>query len=511
MEKKKPVVLIIADGFGLRTAEFGNAVTQGKTPNYDYWTDNYERSVLVASGEAVGLVEGQMGNSEVGHLTLGGGRVIYQDILKINKAIENGAFENHEYLQAAITKAKKTGCQIHLFGLLGPAGVHSHTDHLMFLMKILSEHGVVPVVHIITDGRDTPTDSGLGFVKEVVAQAEKYPADIADVVGRYYAMDRDKRWDRNEKAYRAYTLREGKTAANAIKAVENSYAEGVTDEFVLPTILQPEKDLAVHNGDVLLFFNFRADRMRQIVSAFVRPEFNEFKTNLDVSTLDVISMTRYEKDLDTKVLFPKDNVHNPLAEILSKHGLKQFHTAETEKYAHVTYFFNGGREEPFEGEERAMIPSPKVATYDLQPEMSAAEVLDTVLNRLDEKDDDFILVNFANPDMVGHSGILEAGIKAVEVTDDYAGQIVKKVLEKGGVAMFTADHGNSEMMTNPLTKAPHTYHTVNPVAFFLIGEKPDSYGLFPYGSLKDVAPTILELLGIEKPAEMTGTSLIRYE
>lgn len=510
MKKNKPVVLIIADGLGLRTTRFGNAVLIGNTPNYDYWTENYERSILDASGEAVGLVEGQMGNSEVGHLTLGAGRVVYQDILKINKAIENGKFQTHPLLLEALEKAKKNGKKVHLLGLLGPAGVHSHTNHLLEFIKTINDNEITPVVHIITDGRDTPTDSGLGFVKEVEEFIQEHPADIATVIGRYYAMDRDKRWDRNEKAYRAFTLREGRPAASASAAVEASYKDGVTDEFILPAIVNQDKDLAIAEGDLLIFFNFRADRMRQIVAAFMDPNFDHYELTVPVETLDVLTMTRYDKDLHTKVLYPKDNVTNPIAEVISNNGLRQFHTAETEKYAHVTYFFNGGREEPFEGEERGLVASPKVATYDLQPEMSAREVCDLVLNRLDEGVDDFILVNFANPDMVGHTGILEAAIKAVETADQMAGEIVKKVHEKGGVALFTADHGNSERMINPITKAPHTYHTISPVAFFVLGEKTDSYDLLPRGTLADVSPTILELLGLEKPAEMTGKSLIRH-
>lgn len=503
----KPVMLIILDGWGIRQMEHGNAVVQGNTPNYDTWLKALERSVVDASGEAVGLVADQMGNSEVGHLNLGAGRIVYQDITRIDKAIKDGELANHQTLVNTLTSLKQRGGKAHLVGLLGPGGVHSHDRHLYALIDICKQHAVNPVIHVITDGRDTPPNSGLDFFRSLEAKIQQAGVGrIATVSGRYYAMDRDKRWERTKRTYDAMVYRQGEQAASAVDAIRRSYAENVTDEFINPTVIGDDDSLRVQSGDAIIFYNFRADRMRQIVSAFAIKGHEGLSESDFVDDLDLITFTVYEDDYPVKVLFPKDFLVNTLGEVLSKQNLKQYHSAETEKYPHVTFFFNGRREESFPGEDRRIIPSPKVATYDLKPEMSAYELTDATLARLREHDDDFILINFANPDMVGHTGSLEAAIKAVEVVDECAGRLVEAVRAKGGVAIVTADHGNCERMVEEATGEPHTYHTTNPVSLFVIGG--GYYRLFPRGILADVAPTVLHLLGIPQPEEMTGRSLI---
>ena len=504
----KPVMLIILDGWGIREMESGNAVILGDTPNYDHWMRTRERAIVHTSGEYVGLVPDQMGNSEVGHLNLGAGRVVYQDITRIDLAIKDGSLGKNDHLLNTIRNVKRNNKTLHLIGLLGPGGVHSHQSHLDALLEIAKWEGVNPVIHVITDGRDTPTTSGIGFLAELQAKIDELGTGrIATVSGRYYAMDRDKRWNRTQKAYDAMVNRTGNTASTAQEAIQQSYDENVTDEFILPTIIGGDDSLKVEAGDGLIFYNFRADRMRQIVQAFAGVDFDGASHFTPVDDVDIITFTEYIEDLPVTVLFPVEHPKNTLAEWLSKHNRTQYHSAETEKYPHVTFFFNGRNEEAWPGEDRRIVPSPKVATYDLQPEMSAPELTKATLERLQTHDDDFLLINFANPDMVGHTGSLEAAIKAVECVDDCAGQLVSKVLEKGGVAIVTADHGNCERMVDLATGEPHTYHTVGPVSLFVIGG--GYYELYTHGKLADVAPTVLDLLGLEKPNEMTGRSLIK--
>ncbi len=510
-KKYKPVALFILDGWGLRGKEQGNAILLGNTPNFDRWTRELERSVLDASGEAVGLPDGQMGNSEVGHLNLGAGRVVYQDFTRINLAIRDKSFFENEALVTAVNKVKANGGKLHVIGLFGEGGVHSHSNHMYAIMDLANENGVEPIVHVITDGRDTPPESGLHFAQTLEAYLANNPGVAASVCGRYYTMDRDKRWPRIRLGYDVMALHqgvEGRTAVSVSEALKASYAEGVTDEFVNAVALDVgDRDVTVQPGDCLVFFNFRADRMRQIVTAFMFPEFDGFERDF-IPDVDIITMTSYQDTFTAPVMFPDVNIANPIAEVLSNLGLKQFHAAETEKYPHVTFFFNGGREEMFPGEERYLEPSPKVATYDLQPEMSAYPLTEAVLKRIQEQDDDFILVNFANPDMVGHTGVLEAAIKAVETVDECAGRLVDAVVAKGGVALVTADHGNCDRMIDHFTGEPHTYHTTQPVTLITIGC--DGYvNMTPRGILADVAPTVLDLMGVQPPPEMTGRGLIQ--
>ena len=508
MKAQRPVALIILDGWGIREIETANAVVLGHTPNYDRWTDTLERSVLDASGEAVGLPQGQMGNSEVGHMNLGAGRIIYQDLTRINQAIRDGSFFENEVLVTALDKVQGKG-KLHLVGLFGEGGVHSHSDHMYALLQLAKRKKIEPILHLITDGRDTPPQSAVSFAKKLEASLKENPALVASVCGRYYAMDRDRRWDRAQKAYRLLTLHqgeEGRTAATTSEALEASYADGLSDEFVLPVALDVGKrKVTVEPGDCLIFYNFRADRIRQIVQAFISSRFDGFVREL-IPDVDTLSMTAYSDQFTASVMFPEAEIDSPLVEVLSQAGCQQFHIAETEKYPHVTYFFNCGREQPFEGEARYLEPSPKIATYDLQPEMSAYPLTEVILDRLRKQADDFILINFANPDMVAHTGVLDAAIKAVEAVDKCAGRVVEAVNAKGGVAIVTADHGNCECMIDEATGEPHTYHTTQPVPLFIIGE--GDCTLRPGGILADVAPTVLELMGIPKSPEMTGQSLI---
>lgn len=515
MNSYRPVALIILDGWGIREMEHGNAVVQGNTPNYDRWLRTVERVVVDASGEAVGLPDGQMGNSEVGHLNLGAGRIVYQDLTRINLAIDRGEFFANQVLLDTLNGVKKRGGKLHLIGLFGDGGVHSHSKHLYALLEAAEAQGIRPIIHIITDGRDTPPESALGFARELEKYlAENHPGVIASVCGRYYTMDRDKRWARTEMGYDAIALHQGyresdgseRVAASLSAAIESSYRDNVTDEFILPAAIETGGlDVSVTPGDALIFYNFRADRMRQIVAMFTQPDHEGFP-HAFIPNLDVVTMTSYDPAFPVKVLYPDVDINNPLAEVLSETGLRQFHAAETEKYAHVTYFFNGGRETPFGGEERHLEPSPKVATYDLQPEMSARPLVEAVIKRVKEQDDDFILVNFANPDMVGHTGVLSAAIKAVETVDECAGRLVAAITDKGGVALVTADHGNCERMIDEPTGEPHTYHTTQPVSLFIIGDR--YFNVRPRGILADVSPTILDLMGLPQPPEMTGRSLL---
>ncbi len=510
MKPYKPVALIILDGWGIRCKEDGNAVALGHTPNYDRWMRTLERSIVDASGEAVGLPDGQMGNSEVGHLNLGAGRIVYQDLTRINLAIREGEFFQNETLVTAIDQVKASGGKLHVIGLFGEGGVHSHSDHMVAILKMAAQEGVDPILHLITDGRDTPPESALRFARPLSEFLQDNPTTVASVTGRYYTMDRDRRWERTEKGYKVIALHEGedaRTAGSVAEALQAAYDEGTTDEFILPVALDVgDKNVKVEPGDCLVFYNFRADRMRQIVRTFMFSDFDGFQRDF-IEDVNIITMTAYEDEFTAPVIFSEQEIVNTLAEVLSNLGLQQFHAAETEKYAHVTYFFNGGAEQIFPGESRHLEPSPKVPTYDLQPEMSAYLLTDAVIKRIVEQDDDFILVNYANPDMVGHTGVLDAAIKAVEAVDDCAGRLVEALNAKGGVAIITADHGNCERMVDHQTGEPHTYHTTQPVSLFVIGA--DGYvNMKPRGKLADVSPTILDLMGIDQPPEMTGVSLI---
>lgn len=508
MNERKPVALIILDGWGIREMAHGNAVVQAQTPNYDRWLRTYERSILEASGEAVGLPAGQMGNSEVGHLNLGAGRIVYQDITRIDKAIRDGEFSQNGAFRAALTRAKEKGGKVHLIGLLGSGGVHSHSRHLYALLDLCHAEKVTPIIHIITDGRDTPPRSGLGFLQELEAYLAERSGIIATVSGRYYTMDRDKRWPRTQVGYDLIVRHEGvegNTAVSAQAAIQQAYDQDITDEFIKPIAIETDADVTVADGDSLIFYNFRADRMRQLVSALSLPDFNGFE-RVPFDDLHIVTMTRYEAHYPVQVAFPEVNLVNTLSQVVSEAGLNQFHAAETEKYAHVTYFFNGGDEQQYTGEERLLVQSPPVATYDLQPEMSAPELAAKAAERIASGIDHFILVNFANPDMVGHTGNLEAAIKAVEAVDSCAAQLVEAILARDGVALVTADHGNAERMVDEKTGNPHTYHTTQPVSFIAIGRQ--YIGLRPSGILADVAPTVLDLLNLPQPDEMTGQSLL---
>ena len=507
---RKPVMLIILDGWGIRSTEHGNAIAQAHTPNFDRWLQTCERTIVHSSGEHVGLVPGQMGNSEVGHLNLGAGRIVYQDISRITNAIAEGTLADNAILQDALDYLRRSGKKLHLIGLLGSGGVHSHSDHLYALMDIAKVKGINPVLHLITDGRDTPTRNGIEFCRDVMA---KIIADdngrVATVSGRYYAMDRDQRWDRTKLAYDAMAFRVSEqNATDALTAIQQSYDSGATDEFIVPTVIGSDDSLKVDAGDMLLSYNFRADRMRQLAQAFVKRDFDGAEHFHSIADLQLITITEYMQGLTEKVLFPVELLRDTLAETISNAGKTQYHSAETEKYPHVTFFFNGRNERPFPGETRKIVPSPHVATYDLQPEMSANELLEETLKRLRETYDDFMLVNFANPDMVGHTGSLPAAITAVETVDACAGELVDAVVKSGGVAIVTADHGNCERMIDEVTGEPHTYHTVGPVSLFVIDDK-FYYDLRCWGRLADVAPTVLDLMGIAAPKEMTGESLIR--
>lgn len=505
---KKPIMLVIMDGWGIREMEEGNATLQAHTPNYDGWYRNLERTIVDASEQAVGLTQGQMGNSEVGHLNLGAGRVVYQDISRVYNAIEDDSLKNLEGIQTALERTKKGG-KLHLIGLVSDGGVHSHIDHLKALLDISREADISPVIHVITDGRDTPTQSGIAFVRQIEGYiSENDCGTIASVSGRYYTMDRDKRWERTNMGYQTMVNHQAENSAeSATEAIQASYDNGVTDEFILPIAIGDADGKTIKPGDSIIFYNFRADRMRQILQMFTLPENISGVDYETVDDLFITTVTNYMNELPVDVLFRKDNLEDTLAETLSKAGKQQYHTAETEKYPHVTFFFNGGRETPFDGETHKVIQSPRdVATYDEKPEMSAYELTETTLKRIQEEDDDFILINFANPDMVGHTGSLSAAIKAVETVDECAGKLVEAVQAKGGVAIVTADHGNCERMVELSTGDAHTYHTTDPVSLFVIGN--GYYALSPRGKLADVAPTILDLLELEQPTEMTGISLV---
>ena len=492
------LLLAILDGWGYRKEKYGNAIAYAHTPNMDSFMEKYPFTILQAGGAAVGLPEGQMGNSEVGHINIGAGRIVYQDSLRILKAIEDGSFFENDVLKKAMEKAKKTN--LHLIGLIGSGGVHALPEHLFALLKMAKENGVINVnIHCFTDGRDTPPKSALEHVKQIQRKIDEIGVGgITSIVGRYYAMDRDKRWERTKKAYEMLTQGKGRKAENAGEAIKKAYEKGETDEFILPTLI---KNVKIKDGDVVIFFNFRPDRARQLTQSFVDGNFKKFERKK--LNLHFVTLTRYMDGLDVEIAFDKVVLSSTFGEVISKHGMKQLRIAETEKYAHVTFFFNGGREKPFDGEERCLIPSPKIATYDLKPEMSAYEVTKEVIKRIESKKYDVIVLNYANPDMVGHTGIWEAAVKAVEVVDECIVKVVNAVLKQNGMTIITADHGNAEEMLEDGN--PKTAHTTNPVPFILIGEEVE----LREGNLGDIAPTMLELLSIEKPKEMTGKSLIK--
>lgn len=509
MSKKKPVLLMILDGWGLRDSEDYNAIKLASTPNMDKLLHEWPNCRLEASGEAVGLPYGQMGNSEVGHLNIGAGRIVYQDLTRISKAIREGSFFQNQILLAAMTKAKEKDSALHLMGLLSDGGVHSHIEHLFALLQMAKNQGLEKVyVHTLLDGRDTLPQSGLGFIKELEDKIKEIGVgEIATVSGRYYAMDRDNRWERVEKAYKALALRDGQTALNAQQGVAASYENGVTDEFVVPFCVQSSSCTGINSDDAFIFFNFRSDRAREITRSIALKDFTFFARDEKRLPEDFVCMTEYDSTFNLPLAFAPDDITNTLGEVIAQNGLRQLRIAETEKYAHVTFFFNGGVEIPNVNEDRVLIPSPKVATYDLQPEMSAYLVTQKVLELIDEDRYDVIIMNYANSDMVGHTGILEAAEKAVATVDSCMGKVVAGILAKEGVLCITADHGNAEQMREEGSTQPHTAHTSNKVPFLLIGERYRNSSLHD-GILADIAPTLLELLGLKKPGEMTGDSLI---
>ena len=509
---KKPVVLMILDGYGLSDDPEGNAIYMANTPVVDRLKKEYPFVKGYASGLAVGLPDGQMGNSEVGHLNMGAGRVVYQDLTRITKSIEDGDFFEKKELLDAIDNCLKNGTDLHVYGLLSDGGVHSDNHHMYAVLDLCKRKGLDRVyIHCFMDGRDTSPTSGIGYVKELLEQTEKFETGkIATITGRYYAMDRDNRWERVERAYNALTKGEGIKESCPVKAMENSYAKEVTDEFIEPTVIVKENGeptAVIKDGDSVIFINFRPDRAREISRTFCCDDFDGFARGERIKT-EYVCFTEYDVTIpNKKVVFKEEEIVNTLGEYLASKGLKQARIAETEKYAHVTFFFNGGVEKPNEGEDRFLIPSPKVATYDLQPEMSAPEVCETLIKVIKEGKHDVIIINFANPDMVGHTGIIPAVVKAIETIDECVGKVVDVIKEEDAVMFLCADHGNAEMNINHETKEPWTAHTTNPVPFILING-PEGVGLKEGGRLCDIAPTLLELLEIEQPKEMTGESLL---
>jgi 2,3-bisphosphoglycerate-independent phosphoglycerate mutase len=508
----KPVMLVILDGWGISQDQEGNAITLARKPFYNQLMEKYPHCVLEASGEEVGLPAGQMGNSEVGHLNIGAGRIVYQELTRINKAIRSGEFKQNIVLNQAIEKAVKSNSVLHLMGLLSDGGVHSHIEHLFALLDLVKEKGVKKLyLHVILDGRDVPPANAEKYIRELEEKLEEIGVgQIATVSGRYYTMDRDQRWERVEKGYRAMVTGEGVKARLAQEALEKAYSMKVTDEFVEPTVIVDdcgEPIGKIQSDDVVIMYNFRADRARQISYAFTEKDFTGFARPGGFLGVHYVCFTQYDAKIKAPVAFPPQDLENTLGEVVSKAGLKQLRIAETEKYAHVTFFFNGGMEKAYSGEERVLIPSPKVATYNLQPEMSAGQVTSKVIEKLKEATYDLVVMNYANPDMVGHTGHLKACIKAIEMVDACLKQVLEVILEQGGIVLVTADHGNAEHMLDDQTKKPLTAHTSNHVPCILVGNNVDQIKL-KNGSLQDIAPTLLELLGLSKPAEMTGESLI---
>ncbi len=508
---KKPIVLTIMDGFGINEENSGNAIFSAKTPRLDRIFKECPVTQIGASGLDVGLPDGQMGNSEVGHTNIGAGRVVYQELTRITKSIEDGDFFNNEAFLGAIENCKKNGSALHLMGLLSNGGVHSHNTHLYALVKMAKDNGLKDVfIHALLDGRDVPPTSAADFIDELEAKLQEIGCGkIATVMGRFYGMDRDNRWERVGKAYAALVYGEGVIAQDAAKAVRESYTvkddEGkfITDEFVLPTVIEGTK--RIKSGDSVIFFNFRPDRAREITRTFVDDDFTGFERKGGRQNVFYVCMTQYDASMpNVNVAFKPESLDNTLGEFLSKKGLTQLRIAETEKYAHVTFFFNGGREVMFEGEDRILVNSPKVATYDLQPEMSANEVCDKVCEAIEKGIYDVVILNFANCDMVGHTGFFDAAVKAVQTVDTCVGRVEDSVRKMGGVMLLTADHGNADRMVDT-DGSPFTAHTTNPVPFAVIGK---DVKLRTGGKLCDISPTIIKLLGLEQPKEMTGKSII---
>lgn len=509
---KKPTVLMILDGFGLNEKHQANAVYEAKTPVLDKLMSEYPFVKGNASGLAVGLPDGQMGNSEVGHLNIGAGRIVYQELTRISKEIEDGDFFKNEALLAAVENCKKNNSDLHLFGLLSDGGVHSHNTHMYGILELARREGLKSVyLHAFLDGRDTAPTSGKGFIEEAQTKMKELGVGkIATVIGRYYVMDRDNRWERVEKAYLAMTEGVGEQAEDAALAVQKSYDADITDEFVLPTVITENGQpvATVKNDDSVIFFNFRPDRAREITRAFCTDDFTGFERKEGRIKTTYVAFTEYDVTIPNKlVAFHKVEIKNTFGEFLAAHGLKQLRTAETEKYAHVTFFFNGGVEAPNEGEERILVNSPKVATYDLQPEMSAYQVADNLVNAIKSDKYDVIIINFANPDMVGHTGVETAAVKAVEAVDECVGKAYEALLEVDGQMFICADHGNAEQLIDYETGEPFTAHTTNPVPFILVNYD-KAYTLREGGRLADIVPTLIEMMGMEKPAEMTGESLL---
>ncbi|MCI9488412.1 MAG: 2,3-bisphosphoglycerate-independent phosphoglycerate mutase [Dorea sp.] len=508
---KKPTVLMILDGYGLNEKTEGNAVKEGKTPVMDQLMAEYPFVRGNASGMAVGLPDGQMGNSEVGHLNMGAGRIVYQDLTKITKSIQDGDFFENPALLAACENVKKNHSALHMYGLVSDGGVHSHNTHIYGLLELAKRQGIEKVyVHCFLDGRDTPPASGKEYVEELTAKMQEIGVgEVATVMGRYYAMDRDNRWERVEKAYRAMVYGEGEQAASGPEGIQASYDKEITDEFVLPTVII--KDGApvatIQENDSIIFYNFRPDRAREITRTFCDDGFTGFDRGERIKTT-YVCFTEYDVTIENKlVAFVKEEITNTFGEFLAANGKKQARIAETEKYAHVTFFFNGGVEEPNKGEDRILVNSPKVATYDLKPEMSAYEVCGKLTGAIKSGDYDVIIINFANPDMVGHTGIEAAAIKAIEAVDECVGKAVEAVKEVNGQMFICADHGNAEQLIDEETGEPFTAHTTNPVPFILVNADP-AYRLREGGCLADIAPTLIELMGMEQPKEMTGKSLL---
>ena len=506
---KAPVAIIILDGFGWREEEYGNAVAQANKPNFDRYWNEFPHSTMQASGLAVGLPEGQMGNSEVGHTNIGAGRVVYQSITRIDKAIEDGEFQTNEALNGAFTHVKENDSALHLFGLVSDGGVHSHQRHLTSLVETAKEQGVKNIyIHAFTDGRDVAPDSAAGFIEELQTVLSDLGAgEIATVTGRFYAMDRDTRWPRVKRAYDAIFHGEGNKTDNPVDAVKASYENEVMDEFIEPIVVQKEGQAVgtVKDNDAILFFNFRPDRAIQLSRVITEPDFGEFDRGTVPENLKFVTMTQYTSDMAADVMFPPVFLKNVIGQVLADNGLNQLRIAETEKYPHVTFFMNGGTNDEFPGEKRILIPSPQVETYDLKPEMSAYEVTDALVEDIENDKHDAIILNFANPDMVGHSGMLEPTIKAIEAVDENLGRVVDLIIEKGGTAVIFADHGNADTELTPEGN-PHTAHTTVPVPVIVTKK---GLTLRADGKLADVAPTMLDLLGVEKPEEMTGETLIQ--
>jgi 2,3-bisphosphoglycerate-independent phosphoglycerate mutase len=503
--KQRPVALIILDGFGQSEITKGNAVYAAKTPNIDSYMAKYPHNIIHCSGLDVGLPEGQMGNSEVGHTNIGAGRIVYQELTRITKSIGDGDFFTNEALLGAMENCKKNGSALHVMGLLSDGGVHSHNTHLYAILEMAKKNGISDVyVHCLLDGRDVPPTSGVDYIKELIEKMREIGVGkIATVMGRYYAMDRDNRWERVEKAYDAMVLGEANHDTSAVAAVEKSYNNDVTDEFVVPTVIEGAKPISAN--DSIIFFNFRPDRAREITRAFVDEDFTGFERKKGFFPLYYVCFTQYDAKMpNVHVAFKPTVLNDTFGEYISKHGLTQLRIAETEKYAHVTFFFNGGVETVCKGEDRALIPSPKVATYDLKPEMSAYEVTDECIKRINSGKYDVIVLNFANCDMVGHTGVFDAAVAAVEAVDTCLGKVVDAILAQGGIAIVTADHGNAEQMLDENGNV-QTSHSTNVVPLILIGS---DHKLKASGRLADIAPTMLELLGLDIPEAMTGESMV---